>query len=76
MEQVTVSSKGQIAIPKRIRQALNLREGTRLNLEVRGHEVVLSKEPIWKKLQASAGNLMDAFQEFRKEERRHEDAGS
>ena len=43
MEQVTVSSKGQIAIPKQVRDELNLDEGTKLNLQVRGHEIVLSK---------------------------------
>jgi len=34
MEKVTVSSKGQIAIPKAIRDALNLSEGAKLTLEV------------------------------------------
>ena len=38
MEQVTVSSKGQIAIPKPVRSALNLSEGTKLTLEVRGQD--------------------------------------
>jgi AbrB family looped-hinge helix DNA binding protein len=76
MEQVTVSSKGQVAIPKNVRQALNLSEGTRLTLEVRGQEIVLSKEPVWKKLQgAGAGrDLMSAFTSFRKQERDREDS--
>ncbi len=76
MEQVTVSSKGQIAIPKTVREVLNLSEGTKLTLEVRGQEIVLSKEPAWKKLQgAGAGrDLMDAFAAFKKREREREDS--
>jgi AbrB family looped-hinge helix DNA binding protein len=76
MEVVTVSSKGQIAIPKGIRDALNLTEGAKLTLEVRGHEIVLSKQPTWKKLQGAAADcdLMSAFAEFRKQEREHEDS--
>jgi AbrB family looped-hinge helix DNA binding protein len=78
MEQVTVSSKGQITIPKQIRAALNLAEGTRLTLEVRGQEVVLSKEPAWKKLAgAGAGrDLMTSFAADKKLERDREDSRS
>ena len=57
MDKVTVSSKGQIAIPKTIRDALNLLEGTRLTLDVRGQEIVLSKEPAWKKLEGAAAGI-------------------
>jgi AbrB family looped-hinge helix DNA binding protein len=53
METVTVSSKGQIAIPKSVRDRLNLVEGTKLTLEVRGPEIILSKEPAWRKLRGS-----------------------
>lgn len=76
MEKVTVSSKGQIAIPKTVRDALNLSEGTKLTLEVRGQEIVLSKEPAWKKLQgAGAGrDLMAAFATFKRREREREDS--
>jgi AbrB family looped-hinge helix DNA binding protein len=74
MEQVTVSSKGQIAIPKQIRQALNLKEGSRLTLEVRGQEIVLSKGAAWKKLQGAGGDLMQEFAAFKQEERGHEDS--
>jgi len=76
MEQVTVSSKGQIAIPKAVRQALNLCEGAKLTVEVRGQEIVLSKEPAWRKLQgAGAGrDLMSAFAAFKKQEREREDS--
>ncbi len=75
MEQVATSSKGQIAIPKHVREALNLTPGARLNLEVRGHNIVLSKGFAWKKLQGAArGNLMEAFSKFRREEREREDS--
>jgi AbrB family looped-hinge helix DNA binding protein len=78
MERVTVSSKGQIAIPKAIRDSLNLLEGTNLNLEVRGQEIVLSKEPAWRKLRGAAigRDLMRQFAAFRKREREHEDSSS
>ena len=76
MEKVTVSSKGQIAIPKAVREALNLSEGTKLTLEVRGQEIVLSKKPAWRKLQGAGagGDLMSAFAAFKKQEREREDS--
>ena len=77
MEQVTVSSKGQVAIPRAIRDALNLMAGTRLTLEVRGQDIVLSKESAWKKLRGAAGSgLMDTYAAFKKQEREREDSGS
>jgi AbrB family looped-hinge helix DNA binding protein len=78
MEQVTVSSKGQVAIPKRIREALNLREGAKLTLEVEGQKIVLSKEPAWRKLRGAGGNrdLIRAFAAFRAKERELEDPRS
>jgi AbrB family looped-hinge helix DNA binding protein len=76
MEQVTVSSKGQIAIPKAVRDRMNLSEGAKLTVEIRGHEIVLSKEPAWKKLHgaAAAGDLLAAFALQRKQEREREDS--
>ena len=76
MEQVTVSSKGQIAIPKTIRDALNLCEGTKLTVEVRGQEIVLSKEPAWRKLQGAGADrdLMSAFAAFKQQEHEREDS--
>ena len=76
MEKVTVSSKGQIAIPKQVRDALNLSEGTRLTLEVRGQEIVLSKGAAWKKLQGAGRDMKKEFADFRKEERELEDSRS
>jgi AbrB family looped-hinge helix DNA binding protein len=74
MEQVTVSSKGQVAIPKRVREALNLTEGSRLTLEIRGQEIVLSKGAAWRRLQGAGGDLMNAFAAFKDEEREREDS--
>ena len=75
MEKVTISSKGQIALPKNIRDRLNLFEGTKLMLEVRGQEIVLTKDPAWKKLQGAGGRgLMSAFAAHKKQERLREDS--
>ena len=76
MGQITVSSKGQIAIPKAVRDALNLSAGAKLTLEVRGQEIVLSKEPVWKKLRGAAAgrDLMGAFAAFKRQEREREDS--
>jgi len=48
---VSVSSKGQIAIPKAIREQIGLQEGTRLRLSVEGDSMVLRKYPeeVWEK---------------------------
>ena len=70
MEKVTVSSKGQITIPKDIRDALNLSEGSRMTLELRGQEIVLSREPAWTKLKGAASrDSMGVFAAFKKRER-------
>ena len=76
METITVSSKGQIAIPKSVRDALNLSEGSKLILDVRGQEIVLSKEPAWKRLRGAGRDrdLMSDFAAFRKQEREREDS--
>jgi AbrB family looped-hinge helix DNA binding protein len=76
MEKVTVSSKGKIAIPKKIREALNLADGTKLTLEVRGQEIVLSKGDAWKQLQGAARDLDIDLAAFKKAERELEDSRS
>lgn len=70
---ITVSSKGQIAIPKPIRDALNLKRGAKLKLELQGQEIRLSRGADWKALEGAAGgDLMEAFRAFRREERERE----
>jgi AbrB family looped-hinge helix DNA binding protein len=76
MDKVTISSKGQIAIPKQVREALNLAKGTKLILEVRGQEIVLSKGAAWRKLQGAGRDITKEFADFRKEERELEDSRS
>jgi AbrB family looped-hinge helix DNA binding protein len=75
---VTVSSKGQIAIPKAVRDALNLSEGAKLRVELRGQEIVLSKEPGWRKLEGAAAgtDLIKVFAAHKKREREREDSRS
>lgn len=41
MAVVTVSSKGQIVVPKRLRDALHLKPGMRLQVELQGEQLVL-----------------------------------
>ena len=45
MLKVTVSSKGQVAIPKALRETLDLRAGTELLVEVQGQDLILHKTP-------------------------------
>jgi antitoxin PrlF len=79
MELITVSSRGQIVLPKAIREALNLSAGTRLILDIEGHNIVLSKEPAWKKLEGSVKaepgkpSLTDILLEERRKDRERED---
>ena len=39
-----ITSKGQITIPLKVRQALGVKEGDRLNFEQNGHEMVVRPE--------------------------------
>ena len=75
---VTVPSKGQIAIPKAVRDALILSEGAKLRVELRGQQIILSKEPGWKKLEGAAAgtDLIKAFAAHKKRERAREDSRS
>lgn len=42
MTTVSVTSKGQIAIPARIRKLLAIEKGTRLHIEERGEQIILT----------------------------------
>ena len=77
MEKVTVSSKGQIAIPKAVRDAMNLSEGAKLTVQRKGQTIVLSKDSAWKKLHGAAPGrgMMTAFAAFKRREREREDSG-
>jgi antitoxin PrlF len=72
MLKARVSSRGQVALPKVIRDQLGLGEGTRLTVQVRGDEVVLrkSKEGSWREWEGrfkGDGLLGDLDRERRKE---------
>lgn len=41
MPEIAVSSKGQIVLPKEVREALGLREGDRVSVEIEGDHVTL-----------------------------------
>ena len=41
MEKITVSGKGQIVIPSKVRRRHKIKKGTRLCLEERGEEMVI-----------------------------------
>lgn len=43
-EKATVTKKGQVTIPKKIREKLGLKEGKKVSFEVRGKEAVLLPE--------------------------------
>lgn len=43
VEQAKLTSKGQITLPKSIRQALGVTTGARLRFELRGDEVVVTR---------------------------------
>jgi len=43
-EEATVTKKGQVTIPKKVRERLGLTEGRKVTFEVRGKEAVLLPE--------------------------------
>jgi len=43
MTKATVSSKGQIAIPKAVRERLNLKAGTEVSIDVQGEALVMKR---------------------------------
>jgi AbrB family looped-hinge helix DNA binding protein len=71
-----LSSKGQIVIPKDIREALGLREGAKLEVALEGHRVVLrtvsEKYPDWRSLQGAYGPVDQTTSEILAEGRREE----
>jgi AbrB family looped-hinge helix DNA binding protein len=81
MVKATVSSKGQIAIPKAVREKLNLTPGTELEIDVRGVTMVMrrtvSKFPHWSTMQGmikGGPSLTKALEEERAAEVAHDEA--
>ena len=81
MTKATVSSKGQIAIPKAVREKLNLKAGTELEIDVQGATLVMrrvvSKFPHWSTMRGMSkgpGSLTKALEEDRAAENAHYEA--
>jgi AbrB family looped-hinge helix DNA binding protein len=55
MIKATISSKGQIAIPKAVRERLNLKAGMEISIDVQGEALVMKrlvrKFPDWRTMQ-------------------------
>lgn len=56
---VTVSEKGQLAIPVDIRRRLNIRKGEKLLIAVKGRKVLIEKtEDLSKRMELDFGHLL------------------
>jgi AbrB family looped-hinge helix DNA binding protein len=55
MTKATISSKGHIAIPKAVRERLNLKAGTEISIDVQGEALVMKRlvrnHPDWRTMQ-------------------------
>lgn len=70
MPEATVSSKGQVSIPSEVRSRLGIVRGTRLKVEVRGEQIVLTPIPAdrWRALRGAVraeGSLTALLEEER-----------
>lgn len=60
MNTATVSSKGQVVLPKNVRDALGLRAGSRLGVRVEGSCVILeTRRGGWRPLNPAGVHLSD-----------------
>jgi AbrB family looped-hinge helix DNA binding protein len=53
----TISDKGQVTIPKPLREALGIRSGDRLAFELRGDTIRIRKDPELDRLASVYGSL-------------------
>lgn len=81
MTKATISSKGQIAIPKAVRERLNLKAGTQISIEVQGESMVMKRlvrnYPDWRTMRGmvrGGPSLTQALMEERAAEKAHDDA--
>jgi AbrB family looped-hinge helix DNA binding protein len=77
----TVSPKGHIAIPKAVRERLNLKAGTEVQIEVQGETLIMkrvtAKLPHWRTMEGmvkSGPSLTKALEEERAAEQAYYDA--
>ena len=80
MTKATISSKGQIAIPKAVRQRLNLKAGTEISIDVQGEALVMKRLvrnfPDWHTMQGMVNgeSLTQALEAEHRAEIAHDDA--
>ncbi len=81
MTKATISSDGQIAIPKAVRERLNLTAGTELTIDVQGEILLLkrvvSNYPDWRTMRGMAAggeSLTKALMEERAADLAHDNA--
>lgn len=81
MLKATISTKGQIAIPKAVRERLNLKAGTQVSIDVQGESLVLKrlvpKYPDWRSMEGmfrGGPSLTEALMEERAAEKAHDEA--
>lgn len=73
-----LSTRGQVVIPRAIREQLNLKEGDEFKVEVSPNGILLKRNlPDWRSLQGSFGpfeqSSAEMFEEARREEREYEE---
>ena len=81
MTKATISTKGQIVIPKPVRDRLNLKVGTEVVFDVQGEALVMKRAvpnfPHWRTMRGMARggpSLTKALLEERGAEKAHDDA--
>ena len=79
MTKATISSRGQIAIPKAVRERLHLKAGTEVLIDVQGDSLVMKRidYPDWRTMRGMAKggeSLTDALIEERAADVRHDNA--
>jgi AbrB family looped-hinge helix DNA binding protein len=81
MTKATISTKGQIVIPKTVRDRLNLKAGTEVVMDVRGETLVMKRAvrnfPDWRTMRGMARggpSLTKALIGERAAEKAHDDA--
>ena len=80
MTKATVSAKGQIAIPKAMRERLNLKAGTEVFIDVQGEALVMKRmvrdHPDWRTMRGMfrGANLLKDLTDDRAAEIAHDSA--
>jgi AbrB family looped-hinge helix DNA binding protein len=79
MTKATISSRGQVSIPKAVRERLHLKAGTEVVIDVQGDALVMKRinYPDWRTMRGMAKggeSLTDALMEERAAELAHDNA--